>query len=72
MNKKLEVNCPQCKKRFQYYSSEFRPFCSDRCKMVDMGAWTEEVYQIAGRTNSVYIEDPGKLQQLLEETNENY
>ena len=37
MKKELVVKCPQCKKSFKYYSSEFRPFCADKCKMIDMG-----------------------------------
>lgn len=48
MEKKLEVNCPKCKKRFEYYSSESRPFCSQRCKTVDCGHWLMGEYAIAG------------------------
>jgi endogenous inhibitor of DNA gyrase (YacG/DUF329 family) len=44
--KKLNVKCPKCKKAFNYYSSEFRPFCSERCKMIDLGHWMEETYTI--------------------------
>lgn len=48
MEKTLKVNCPTCKKVFQYYDSGFRPFCSERCKMVDLGHWFEENYTVAG------------------------
>lgn len=72
MKKSLKVNCPHCKKSFAYYSSENRPFCSDQCKMIDMGGWLSESYAIAGRTNSVYIEDPDALENLLEESSESY
>ncbi|RTE65179.1 DNA gyrase inhibitor YacG [Amphritea opalescens] len=46
--KKPLVACPCCKKE-QEWSSEnpFRPFCSERCKMIDLGAWAAEEYQIA-------------------------
>jgi len=27
--------------------SPFRPFCSQRCKLVDLGAWADERYRIA-------------------------
>ncbi len=70
MKKKLEVKCPHCKKNFSYYSSESRPFCSDQCKMIDMGGWLSESYSIAGRTNSVYIENPEALQGMLDDENE--
>lgn len=72
MKKNLAVSCPHCKKSFQYFSSENRPFCSEKCKMIDMGSWLNESYTIAGRSHSVYIEDPEALENLLEETSENY
>ena len=37
--KALTVECPECKKKFNYYISEFRPFCSERCKLIDLGQW---------------------------------
>jgi endogenous inhibitor of DNA gyrase (YacG/DUF329 family) len=27
--------------------SPFRPFCSERCKMIDLGAWASEEYRVA-------------------------
>lgn len=49
MSKKLiKVKCPHCSKEFSYYKSEFRPFCSERCKMIDMGHWLEETYSVPG------------------------
>ena len=66
----LNVKCPTCSKKFSYYESKFRPFCGERCKMVDMGKWFEESYSIAGRDNSVYIEDSEALSSLLDEENE--
>ncbi len=35
--------CPTCK---QLTQEKFRPFCSDRCKMVDLGRWFGESYAI--------------------------
>ena len=70
--KKIFVNCPTCKKKFSYYSSEFRPFCCERCKLIDMGHWYEESYSIAGRDRSVYIEHPQALSALLEDAYEDY
>ncbi|MBC76291.1 MAG: DNA gyrase inhibitor YacG [Halobacteriovoraceae bacterium] len=67
MKNKIEVACPKCGKKFSYYSSEFRPFCTKKCKMIDLGHWFEESYNIKGRDNSVYIEDPDKLKDLLNE-----
>lgn len=41
----LKVKCPKCRLQFEYYKSDFRPFCSEKCKMVDLGHWFEESYQ---------------------------
>jgi endogenous inhibitor of DNA gyrase (YacG/DUF329 family) len=41
------VACPQCGKPVAWESSNpFRPFCSERCKMIDLGAWATESYRI--------------------------
>ncbi len=44
--KEIVVKCSACKKEFNYYSSEFRPFCSDKCKNVDLGLWLTESYTV--------------------------
>ncbi|MGA3157548.1 MAG: DNA gyrase inhibitor YacG [Steroidobacteraceae bacterium] len=43
------LSCPTCGRRIQW-SEEFpwRPFCSERCKMVDLGAWFTERHTIPG------------------------
>ena len=46
MASELKVDCPKCKKNFSYYSSKFRPFCSERCKLVDLDNWLEENYAV--------------------------
>jgi endogenous inhibitor of DNA gyrase (YacG/DUF329 family) len=46
MNKELTVKCPSCKKSFSYYQSENRPFCSERCKLIDLGHWFKETYRV--------------------------
>lgn len=42
--------CPQCGKPSQF---EFRPFCSARCKQVDLGKWFNEAYVIPGEPAAV-------------------
>ncbi len=46
MNKVLSVKCPQCGTKFSYFDSTFRPFCSEKCKMIDLGHWLTESYKI--------------------------
>ena len=44
------ARCPQCGKRFRYKTitdTPSFPFCCDRCKMIDLGAWLEDKYRIS-------------------------
>lgn len=44
------VECPTCGAKVEWTeASKYRPFCSERCKQIDLGAWAEEKYKIAGR-----------------------
>jgi endogenous inhibitor of DNA gyrase (YacG/DUF329 family) len=41
------VNCPTCSKKVEWTEKNlYRPFCSLRCKQIDLGAWAEEKYTI--------------------------
>lgn len=41
------VKCPQCGKPALFApENSFRPFCSERCKLIDLGAWADEKYAI--------------------------
>jgi len=42
----MEVSCPRCRKRVPYEGNPFRPFCSERCRLLDLGRWIEEEYAI--------------------------
>ena len=42
------LSCPQCRRATLWEGNEFRPFCSERCRLVDLGAWIDESYRIAG------------------------
>jgi uncharacterized protein len=47
------VPCPRCAKEIAWSTdNKWRPFCSERCKMVDFGAWANEEYRVAGATPS--------------------
>ena len=42
-----QVVCPACKGSSVYASSNpFRPFCSERCKNMDLGAWASEDFRL--------------------------
>lgn len=45
----LSVACPQCQKKVVWSEKNpYRPFCSERCKLIDLGAWADESHRIAG------------------------
>ncbi len=44
----VEISCPKCGKPSPWEGNRWRPFCSERCKMVDLGAWVTEGYRIPG------------------------
>ncbi len=45
----MVVRCPTCKKETEWEGNPFRPFCSERCKNIDLAAWASEEYRIAGK-----------------------
>lgn len=57
------VRCPCCGGPSVYGpENTFRPFCSERCKSMDFGAWTSESYRVPARPSSVEMdsEEPPK------------
>ena len=42
----MTIKCPTCRKPVQAGSPEF-PFCSERCRLLDLGAWASEKYVIS-------------------------
>ncbi len=51
------VSCPRCAKPVPWGpESPFRPFCSERCKMIDLGAWAGEEYRVAVKGDNEDLE----------------
>ncbi|WED44285.1 DNA gyrase inhibitor YacG [Legionella cardiaca] len=49
MNNSQKIVCPTCGKQNTWHSeNSFRPFCSDRCKLIDLGEWARETRKIPG------------------------
>ena len=42
------IKCPTCHKDAAWEYNPHRPFCSDRCRLIDLGAWTAERCRIPG------------------------
>ena len=49
MTKAPTVLCPTCEKETLYSTDNpARPFCSDRCKLIDLGEWASGGFSVAG------------------------
>ncbi|WP_133408344.1 DNA gyrase inhibitor YacG [Parashewanella tropica] len=43
----LKVQCPTCQTEVEWSAQQqFKPFCSERCKMLDLGDWAAEKHAI--------------------------
>lgn len=42
------VRCPKCRAEVSWEENPHRPFCSERCRLIDLGAWSEGRYRIPG------------------------
>lgn len=50
MNKPRTVRCPQCGEEARWSpENPWRPFCSERCKQIDLGCWASEAYVIPAK-----------------------
>ncbi len=58
---KLKLSCPTCKKTVLASNEDF-PFCSDRCRLIDLGKWAMGVYKISSP-----VLDPEVLETSLED-----
>ncbi len=49
-----KVNCPECSKDVPWQEEQqWKPFCSERCKLIDLGEWATEGHKIAGESVEV-------------------
>jgi len=56
-----KVACPTCGKEVEWRpENAWRPFCSERCKMIDLGEWATENYKIPVADSDALDEDLGK------------
>jgi endogenous inhibitor of DNA gyrase (YacG/DUF329 family) len=42
------MKCPTCGKPVEWKDNPVRPFCSERCQLVDLGKWVEGEYCVPG------------------------
>ena len=55
-----QVNCPTCGTSTPWSgSNKYRPFCCERCKLIDLGAWASEEHKIAGEPADFLADEEG-------------
>lgn len=66
-----QVRCPRCGNS-SIFSSEnpSRPFCSERCKLIDLGDWASENFRIPDKEN-VLTDFEGSSEDETQESDEN-
>jgi endogenous inhibitor of DNA gyrase (YacG/DUF329 family) len=52
-----QIKCPQCRKEVTWQDNPHRPFCSERCRLIDLGQWADESYRIAGSKQELTGDD---------------
>lgn len=61
------VKCPNCQRETEYVGNEFRPFCSERCKLIDFGEWADGKYALPTPETALTEEDLDTIERALEE-----
>jgi uncharacterized protein len=57
MNKRGSIiSCPTCKKRGDWFAGKYGPFCSQRCKMIDLGKWFGGEHAISEPLKAEHLE----------------
>jgi endogenous inhibitor of DNA gyrase (YacG/DUF329 family) len=42
----MKVPCPTCRALSEWEGNPYRPFCSERCRLIDLGKWLDEKYRV--------------------------
>lgn len=56
------VTCPTCRKKGEWFEDRFGPFCSERCKLVDLGKWFNAEHVISEPLSADHLEDYESLE----------
>ena len=51
------VTCPTCGRELEWAGAPFRPFCSERCRLIDLGAWFSEQRALPGESGPTETDD---------------
>jgi len=52
------IKCPTCRKEGDWFEGKYGPFCSHRCKLVDLGKWFGEELRISEPLRPEHLQNP--------------
>ena len=47
------MKCPNCNKPVEWQDNPHRPFCSENCKLIDLGRWVNDEYSVPGEPATI-------------------
>jgi len=62
MAKSTLVKCPTCGKENDFNADPLGPFCSPRCKLIDLGNWFNEEYRVSEPLRPDHLTDYEQLE----------
>jgi endogenous inhibitor of DNA gyrase (YacG/DUF329 family) len=62
------MRCPVCKHETPWKGNPFRPFCSERCKLIDLDNWLSERYRIESREDEESAGDLSRPHEAVKES----
>jgi uncharacterized protein len=57
------MKCPICKKPVEWQANVYRPFCSERCQLIDLGNWANEKYGLPFESDPASDEKESQIDQ---------
>lgn len=60
VEEKVSARCPRCGNVIQWEGNAYRPFCSLKCKLIDLGKWIDEEYRLIGEDSPPKEEATGE------------
>jgi endogenous inhibitor of DNA gyrase (YacG/DUF329 family) len=61
MGNNPEVKCPTCHKLGRWFETPYGPFCSKRCRLVDLGKWFNEEHAVSEPLRPEHLEKFAEL-----------
>jgi endogenous inhibitor of DNA gyrase (YacG/DUF329 family) len=54
----VKVICPACRKKGDWFADKYGPFCSERCKLIDLGKWFNSEHAISRPLSDPDLPEP--------------